>query len=666
MKPFRLGLPLVSSILIASAVACSGDKAPARGQIMLALHTDMALPKDIAKVKLQVLTDGGVVKFDQTFFVGADGSAKIPATFAIVGPSGKSPTVEVRVIGIGRTGKGRTFSKVITTVPRDRIATLNVPIQWLCDGSANTIDVAGEDFDNNCLPVGETETACVAGTCQDVNFPETSMPDFSPPEIFGGGEDGDDPTGKCFDTVACFDPGFAVTPNGSCRVTLSAPPKLPLNFALRPTTPKEGICGVGSNCYVPLDQSPTFGFSEVTGPGMNGGGGASGSGDELPGAAGSGGAGGAGLPDFGTNSVQRTFQLPKAVCDRIQDGRVAQVWATAACDLKTARLPVCGDWYSVSAQKVNPETSTTTQMGSMGGSGSCPEFKPGSGIPTLSEDPLYDGTVQAAADLKAHADELAKEMVEACAGIIADLGGTPPVAAVTPTASDVNAACMQAQTELKTAGSGTLGNTWSVLVTPAKCGLSLDDQATCEASCPKTGCGTLVSADKRCSTLGGSCAGSCSGSCAGSHDEPVTCKGECQGICNGGCSGSCILTDGSVGGASCGGWCDATCTGTCAGTCTPQAGETCEKVCWTETGDCIGTLTELVCQTPLDSQPCFGDCGKLCAARASLESNVWHAEHGSLRRRASAAAHGARWPLLEAVRRHQQGFSRDRQRAAGQ
>jgi hypothetical protein len=622
MKAFRLGLPLWSLVAV-SAVGCSGDKAPARGQIMLALHTDMALPKDVSKVKLQVLTagtkDAGIVKFDRTFSVGANGEAKIPATFAIVAPEGQSPTVEVRVIGIGGS-KARTFSKVITTVPKDRIATLNMPIQWLCDGTAQTIDPVTETYENTCPPIGDTETACVAGTCQDVNFPEAKLPTFSPPDVFGGGKDANDPTGKCFDTVACFDPGFDVTPDAACRVRIPAPPRHPLNFALVPQKVNEGICG-GKACYVPLDQSEIFGWTELSGPAGSGGeggesslggGGAGGAdGDSGAGAGGDG-----GLPDLGAGSVLRTVQLPKAICQKLRDGVLKSVRATASCDPKTDRVPVCGDWYSVAAQRINPETSTMTGTGMM--ATGCPEFKPGNSVGAVTDDELLDGTLQAAADLKAQSDELAKETFDACAGIVSELGGTPPTSTVTPNPTLVQSACTQAQTELRNAGGGSIGSAWSVLVTPGKCGVSLDQQATCEGACSQSQCSSLPSPDLRCDSLGGTCEGACSGECAGSRDTPVDCNGSCDGICHGTCQGSCILSDGTSGDANCGGWCTGNCIGSCAGTCAPSS-DSCQGTCWLSGAECTGRLTDLFCEGPLSLEDCLGDCGKLCAARAALD-----------------------------------------------
>lgn len=576
---------------------------------MLALHTDMALPKDISRVKLQVLS-AGAVKFDRTFTVGADGEAKIPATFAIVAPEGQSPTVEVRLIGLGGN-KARTFSKVITTVPKDRIATLDMPIQWLCDGTAQMID--GQTFESTCPPVGDIETSCVAGVCQDVNFPEAKMPTFSPPAVFGGGKDAMDPSGKCFDTASCFGPGFDVEPNSACRVTIQAPPRRPLNFALVPTKPNEGICNASGDCYVPLDQNEIFGWKELSNVDRGGEGGAAGDSG-----LGEGGAGGdSGQPDFGPGSVERTFQLPPGVCQRRRDGLVKSIRATLACDLKTEGVPVCGDWYSSAAAHVTPETSTMTGGGSM--TTSCPEFKPGTSLGAISDNVVFDGTLQAAADIKSLADQLAKEVFEACSGIVRDLGGTPPASAVTPSTALVKNACTQAQAELTMAGGTTAGNDWSVLLTPGKCGVSVDQQALCESACSSATCAsTDPSPGERCQWLGGTCQGSCDGECAGSRDKDVDCSGECDGICVGTCQGTCVLPDGTPGGPNCGGWCTGNCVGSCAGTCSPSA-DTCQGTCWLDGGACLGTLTDLTCEAPLAPRACLGDCGTLCGARAALD-----------------------------------------------
>lgn len=598
MKALRLGLPLWA-LVSASLFNCSGDKAPARGQIMLALQTDLALPQDINRVRLQVMNDQGKVEFDRTFTVGAKGQAKIPATFAIVAPEGRPATVEVRVIGFSAQGP-RTFNKVITTVPKDRIATLRMPIQWLCDKSV--IDLGNDSYESNCAPIGDEEAACRAGTCQKVSVREDSLPDFAAPDVFGGGKDPEDPDGECFDTVACFNLGLAVEPDAQCRVQLSAPAALPINFALRSAKPDEGICGAAHDCYVPLDKSELFGWTELTSGSPNGAGGA-----ENGGAGGEGGA-----PELGGNGKKlRTFQLPPAVCEKIGQGVIASVQATGVCETKTERLPVCGDWYSDVVKPVAP-------MMSGGGSGNdaCTEFKPGSRIGIVTGEPVFDGTIQVAADLKVAIDDLTKSTFNACAGVIDALGGDAPALPSTLTGAAVKEVCDTASTALKEASRAAAGSSWSVLLAAAQCGISIDEVATCESTCKGMDCGALEKAYLRCDDLGVSCSISCNGDCGGSEASPVQCEGTCKGVCSGSCTGDCIREDGSIASGACNGWCTGSCEGTCAGSCSAET-KACDGTCW---GECSGTSEDMLCRVALREERCLGTCGALCAAETALEA----------------------------------------------
>jgi hypothetical protein len=610
MKAYRLGLPLWA-LASASLLNCSGDKAPARGQIMLALRTDMALPKDISRIKLQVLDEQGKVKFDKPFTVGADGEAKIPATFAIVAPEGQSPTVEVRVVGFNASGP-RTFNKVVTTVPSDRVAVLHMPIQWLCDKTV--LDLGADSYESKCAPIGEDETSCVAGTCQKVSVREDSLPTFAPPDVFGGGERPEDPSGKCFDTVACFTRGLRVYPDAACRVSLVAPATRALNFALRPTAADEGICGTDHDCFIPLDKSDIYGWKELgagASDGAGGAGGAASGGADAP--AGGGAAGEASLPDFGGSGAKvRTFELPPAICQKLSDGVIASVQATAVCETKTERLPVCGDWYSTVAERVTP-----TQPGSGDGT-TCPEFKAGANVGDVTGEPLFDGMLQAAADFKAQADALAKSTFSACAGVVTELGGSAPMAPATLTAAAVKAACDSARAALISASSDAADSSWSVLLAPGQCGFSLDQQATCESTCKTNDCGTLPKEVDRCADLGGNCSNLCSGACGGTAAQPAACSGTCQGVCTGTCQGQCIQEDGSLATGSCDGWCTGSCEGTCTGLCAVEE-QSCDGTCWVKGAECAGTLDELYCRVPLDTESCLGTCGTLCAAEATLD-----------------------------------------------
>ena len=76
-----LGAGWFVAALALALLSCSADKEEARGQLMLALQTDMALPKDVSSVRILVLVNGAP-RFDRTYPVGPEG-AKIPATLAI-------------------------------------------------------------------------------------------------------------------------------------------------------------------------------------------------------------------------------------------------------------------------------------------------------------------------------------------------------------------------------------------------------------------------------------------------------------------------------------------------------------------------------------------------------------------------------------------------------
>src|SRR5205085_2877762 len=111
---------------IAAVIACSTKVTPPPGQIVLAVQTDMSLPKDIDRIRIQVLIYGRP-QYDQEFEAGP-GGVKIPATLSIV--AGKDPTAPVTIRVIARQGaKSRVLREAITTVPPDRAAVLKMPVQ---------------------------------------------------------------------------------------------------------------------------------------------------------------------------------------------------------------------------------------------------------------------------------------------------------------------------------------------------------------------------------------------------------------------------------------------------------------------------------------------------------------------------------------------------------
>ncbi len=231
---------------------------------MVSLSTDMSVPKDVSVIRVKVKLGAR----------GARGIRLPPlAGRRVPHPRHHSrrrrldagSTVTVEVVGI-RAEKGasqaRTFSKAITTIPRERTALLRMPVEWLCDGQV--ADDGSDEYLSSCdLDANGNETACVAGTCQPVHLESNLLPTFSSRDVFGGGATPTDPNGRCFDTLTCFDAGADVSESAldaNCSLTLPDDGSTP-NFALSFPGNGDGIChdDPSQPCYVPLDQDPRTG-----------------------------------------------------------------------------------------------------------------------------------------------------------------------------------------------------------------------------------------------------------------------------------------------------------------------------------------------------------------------------------------------------------------------
>jgi hypothetical protein len=162
-------LALLAATLIAS---CHSAEEKPRGQLMVAIQADMPLPKEIDDVRVEVLVDGEI-RFANDYEVGKD-YLKLPATVAITSENPSSP-VTVRVIG-KKGVKARTLREAVTTIPADRLATLRMPIQWLCDDS---VKADGNEFSSTCDP-GQT---CKEGSCVDNQVKQSELPAYTPTDV---------------------------------------------------------------------------------------------------------------------------------------------------------------------------------------------------------------------------------------------------------------------------------------------------------------------------------------------------------------------------------------------------------------------------------------------------------------------------------------------------
>jgi hypothetical protein len=292
-----------------SVLSCSPSPL---GEIVLAIRTDVSIPKDIDKIVIDVtLAETGVVKHHVPYTaLGPDHTFKLPATLAFTA-SEEDPggAVRVRVFASRSDEAPRMIREVITTVPADRTATLPIPIEFLCDGTAKpATDAAGKPIheDNGDLVFESTcgkGKTCAAGKCVDAAVPEGSLVDYDAAQIFGGGTASGD--GDCFDAATCFDGAtLAVVDDGPCRITAGNDD----NVAL--VTQGAGMCGA-SGCFVPLDAESDAGWQ----PGPDG-----------------------------------TVQLPPAVCEKLKSGAVTGVVRAPAgkspCARKQGALPLCGPFSS--------------------------------------------------------------------------------------------------------------------------------------------------------------------------------------------------------------------------------------------------------------------------------------------------------------------------------
>lgn len=312
MVPWTRLVGVGASALALGAACSSEDSEPQRGQLMIAISTDMSVPKDLDHVHVQVVLTRGPVVHDQTYWLepARGGDTLLPATLAVVAGDKQNAPVEVRVTGL-LGSKARTFSKVQTTIPESRLAMLRVPVQWLCDGSAQL--VVDDVYDSACSARDEAEYSCVAGTCEPASVDVSSLPDFDPAAIFGGGEGPGDVLGECFDTTACFDGGGDVTPDDDCAIDVDVPSGGELNVALKfpaddPASGESpGICS-SKGCYVALDKDDRFGWR---------------------------------IDDTGA------VLLPLAVCEAVREGAAEAVRVCYTHRSKTAQFPSCGPWSSV-------------------------------------------------------------------------------------------------------------------------------------------------------------------------------------------------------------------------------------------------------------------------------------------------------------------------------
>ncbi|XXX78730.1 hypothetical protein WMF30_08130 [Sorangium sp. So ce134] len=268
--------------MAALALAAAGCSAPVTGELIVAIQTDMAAPKDLDHLELHVLSDGKPVISNARFRLGPE-EVTLPATqgLTVSEDPGREIFIRARAILRDRT---RVEHTVITTVPEDRVATLWMPLHFLCSE-----DEASPPGAPGLCPGDQT---CFAGACRDRRVRSADLPDYVEGEVLRR---------ACFDPASCF-PGAAPAADldrNECTIAASGD----VNVAI--ATEGDGACSA-SGCFVPLDAESDLGWRRR--------------GDRI--------------------------ELPKAICAPDEPARLAKLEVvtspvTAACPLKRIGDPIC-------------------------------------------------------------------------------------------------------------------------------------------------------------------------------------------------------------------------------------------------------------------------------------------------------------------------------------
>lgn len=318
MKRSIVRWPVALSILGLCAAAAGHGCTAEKGQLMLVFQTDMSLPKDIDAIRILATLEGAVVYNELFERLGTEDSIRLPATLGFLTPDDPSQPISIRVIAY-RGDDVPLLRDVVTTIPEDRTATLQMPIQFLCNGSAEAERdetgalIKGPDGKPQVKSICPDGQTCVAGSCVAPAVDSGVLPDYEAGAVFGGGSGKGD--GSCFDTARCFDGATPLSlergPDGACRAVVSGE----INVAL--LTQGGGICGATA-CYVALDADS----------------------------------------DAGWKRDGEFIKLPGAVCDQALAGKLVGVIAAPAgegtCRKKAEDLPTCGPWSSSGADQYQP------------------------------------------------------------------------------------------------------------------------------------------------------------------------------------------------------------------------------------------------------------------------------------------------------------------------
>ena len=597
---------IAALVTCAVAVACGNSSEPSpTGSLDVVLASDMALPKDLDRISIQV------TQYDRTLLAKESdvgpGSLLLPATFKVKATADRS-SVKVRAVGY-KGDDARVERDAITLIPRDYVGELRLALDYLCVGTAQ---VEGDGGVSSTCPGGQT---CVNGACtSSVVPPPPAAQSRSGGAGHAAGSDAGAATEGCFDVAACFASAKSATVNTTrCVVTVpDGTDAATVNVGLRFPLGSEGICDQ-SSCWISL-----------TGWTLNG--------DDI--------------------------ELPAAACDRSTSQR-GEIVVTTACNTEDATTPVCGDWSSVTTPLPQPaitspiashcDGATAQACGLCGkqmrtctngvygpwsqcmGEGSCQPTATescGAGGSQTCTDSCQWGPCTCPADqLTCGADGSCASPtdIHTCGTCSNDCSTLPGVATKSASCSKGHCAydCVRGYADCAGAGNGCATD----LSVPASCGSCSNDctslphvlgKVDCDAgecsfpasSCtagwgdcngdPSDGCETALDDAEHCGVCGTSCSGVAA--ICDASSSPVKCASTCSGTV---CGSSCVDT--ATDAKHCGA-CDTTCP-------VPPHGQAAcaASKCGIQCNDGYTSCGGACVDTSSDANDC-GACGTKCAS----------------------------------------------------
>jgi hypothetical protein len=285
----RLMMRRVARLLLSllAVSACKLDEKPGGGGgLIVAIDTDMAMPKDLDAVRLEV-THGGTMLFEHEQAL-SEGTKALPLEFQVPDPKDNTP-VFIRALGI-KDGAVRVERSAITPVPTSYLGFVRLMLNYLCDG------MVAENGQSTCEPA----FTCVQGTCESADITD-ALPDYYKRDV-ANPDMSQSPATACFDVAKCFSMATEMMPDPTdgCSFKSTKLFATGVNVALRLEPGSPGVC-TQTACWIVLDS--------------DGGG-------------------------FTVGNDDRVF-LPEYICQQRSQGVNLRVAMSMQCGSKTQSQPLC-------------------------------------------------------------------------------------------------------------------------------------------------------------------------------------------------------------------------------------------------------------------------------------------------------------------------------------